>query len=316
MPELPDSEGNNEQILNDIQSLQQMEQKLFLSLETNPSMSTEDQEKIIEKLNELSNMRINLYKTLSGVNSYFESALKSSIGSLQEQVMAIGIVEKELNTSKQNLQLLEQERNNKIRLVEINSYYGDKYTEHAQLMKVVIYTLVPVILLVLLNNSGILPSAIYHMILVFIGVIGSYFFWRRYSSIVMRDNMNYQQYNWFFNPGSAAGVVDSTVKGDPWLSGIDLNTCIGDACCAEGLVYDTISNQCVIQGDTSSSSNQTPGSGTTSGGGGGGGKGKGKQNEITMVPFTESMVSNMLSKTQPGKYKADYDLRQFMPFNA
>ena len=40
MSELPNVQQNNEQILNDIQSLQQMEQKLFNSLETNPNIST------------------------------------------------------------------------------------------------------------------------------------------------------------------------------------------------------------------------------------------------------------------------------------
>jgi hypothetical protein len=39
MPGLPNIKQNNEQILNDIQSLQQMEQELFNSLETNPNLS-------------------------------------------------------------------------------------------------------------------------------------------------------------------------------------------------------------------------------------------------------------------------------------
>ena len=75
-------QDNNEQILNDIQSLQQIEQQLFNNLETNTNLKPEDQQKLIEKMNQLSNMRINLYQTLSGVNNYYENAVNSSVGTL------------------------------------------------------------------------------------------------------------------------------------------------------------------------------------------------------------------------------------------
>ena len=127
MSEQPNIAQNNEQILNDIQSLQQMEQQLFNNLETNTTLTPQQQLQIVEKMNQLSNMRINLYQTLSGVNNFFENALSSSIGTLREQTAAIGIVESELNQAKQRLEALQAEKNNKIRLVEINEYYGDKY---------------------------------------------------------------------------------------------------------------------------------------------------------------------------------------------
>jgi hypothetical protein len=130
-----------------------MEQQLFSNLESNPNLSSTDQQKIIDKMNQLSNMRVNLYQTLSGVNNYFESALNTSIGSLKEQVVAIDIVEHELTRAKRRLEVLEEEKNNKIRLVEINSYFGDKYAEHTQLMKILIFILIPVIILALLNNT-------------------------------------------------------------------------------------------------------------------------------------------------------------------
>ena len=125
--ELPNVQENTTQILNDIQSLQSIEQQLFNSLEENTGLTTDQQKKMIEKINNISSMRVNLYKTLNGVNSFFQSSLANSKGTLTEQTAAIDIVEKELNTSKKRLKILEEERNNKIRLVEINDYYGQKY---------------------------------------------------------------------------------------------------------------------------------------------------------------------------------------------
>ena len=99
----PNIQQNNEQILNDIQTLQSMEQQLFSNLETNTNLTSQEQQQIITKMNQLSNMRINLYKTVGNVNKYFQNALTSSQGTLQEQTAAISIIEEELNKSKHRL---------------------------------------------------------------------------------------------------------------------------------------------------------------------------------------------------------------------
>lgn len=295
MSELPNVQQNNEQILNDIQSLQQMEQEIFNNLETNPNLTSEQQQNLIEKMNQLSNMRISLYQTLSGINNYYQSALNTSVGTLKEQAVAIEIVESELNKSKQRLQQLEEEKNNKIRLVEINSYYGDKYAEHSQLMKIIIYTLIPVIIITFLYNNDILPQTLYYIILIIISLVGAFYFWRRYSSIVMRDNMEYQQYDWGFNPDEVAGSSKAitTSSSDPWQSSVNLGTCVGDSCCSNGLIYDSSINQCVV-GQTSSTETFSLFK-------------EGFSNEIN--------IDKVLTKTQQGKYKTDYDMKQPQGFN-
>lgn len=279
MSQLSDFDQNNEQILNDIQSLQQIETQLFNNLESNPNLTPQQQKQTIEKMNQLSNMRINLYQTLSGINNFYQNALTSSVGTLREQTIAVGIVENELNQAKKRLKLLEEEKNNKIRLVQINDYYGDKYAEHSDLMKIIIFTLVPIIILVLLKNKGLLPDIVFYVILVIISVIGSYFFWIRFSSIIRRDNMNYNEYNWTFNPDDAPTSDTSGTDNDPWVSLKAPGTCVGEYCCSDGLVWDSSLNQCVIS------------------------------NTSTESFITESMVNDVLTKQQPNKFnKNDYKM--------
>jgi len=281
MSNLPNIKQNNEHILNDIQSLQKMEQQMFSNLETNPNISSEEQKKMLQKINQISNMRINLYKTLSGVNNYFQGALNTSVGSLKQQVSAIKIVESELNRSKKRLQNLQEEQNNKIRLVEINTYYGDKYAEHSELMKIVIFTLIPVIILVFLHNKGFLPNTIYNILLVIVAFIGVYYFLNKIVSIISRDNMNYQEYNWYFDTKGLP--VNTASSSDPWLTGVDFGTCIGENCCSDGLVYDNSIDQCV------------------------------PKKEVTKT--TESFINDILTKTQPDNYKIQYDLKSPEAFN-
>jgi len=240
---IPDISQNNEEILHNIQLLQNAEQELMKDLESNPNLSSQQQQKIISKIKQLTDIRSGLYTTLSGMNSFYQTALTSSTGTLKEQAAAIDIVESELNRSKRRLQYLEMEKNNKIRLVEINQYYGDKYAEHTSLMKIVIFTLIPVIILTLIYNNGLLPSRVYYVLFIIIGIIGAIFFWRTYASIISRDNMNYNEYEWAFNADSAPKGTGSDV--DPWAGLGTLGTCIGEACCQPDQTYDTTINQCV-----------------------------------------------------------------------
>jgi len=241
---LPNISQNNAQILTDIQSLQKMEQQLFSTLETNTTLSSQQQSDIVNKINEISNTRVNLYQTLSGVNNFYENALSSSIGTLKEQTAAITIVEQELNRAKQRLELLEAEKNNKIRLVEINNYFSDKYAEHTNLMKIIIFTLIPVIILAILNNKGFLPNSFFYILLTIVVIIGSIFFWYRLGSIFMRDNMNYQEYDWYFNPNNVS-TTSTTTTSDPWFTSNIPGTCVGQYCCSTGQTYDLSLNQCV-----------------------------------------------------------------------
>jgi len=285
MSDLPNTSQNNEQILTDIQSLQKMEQDLFNSLETNANLTTQQKEKIIEKMNRLTNMRINLYQTLSGVNNFYGKALQSSVGALDQQSAAIGIIESELNNSKKRLHLLEAEKNNKIRLVQINDYYGDKYAEHSQLMKIIIFTLVPIIILAFLNSKGILPSFIYNILLAIIVFIGAYYMWTCYASIIMRDNMNYQEYDFYFDANAAPTTGSSSSGSDPWLSLKVPGSCVGAYCCSDGQTWDAELNKC-IGASTVNVDDSTP-----------------------VESFvTESMVNNVLIKKQNGKYKDDVNI--------
>jgi len=252
---LSGTQDNNAQILNDIQSLQDIEQQLFNSLDENQNLTPSQQEQIIKKINDISNMRINLYQTLSSVNNYFSTTLSNSRGTLSEQTAAIGIVENELNNSKNKLRVLKEEKNNKIRLIEINNYFGEKYAEHSNLMKIIVWVLFPVLILAILNKKGFLPNTFYYILIVIIIIIGSIFFFRRLFSIWSRDTMNYQEYNWAFDPNNAP-KTGSTTTTDPWSikMGPLPGTCIGDACCSTGLSWDSSLNQCTVSTSGSSSS--------------------------------------------------------------
>jgi hypothetical protein len=299
---LPDIEENNSQILNDIQSLQNIEQELFNSLENQPDLSSTQQEQIVNKINNISNMRVNLYETIGGINDFFKTSLSNSTNTLIEQTKAIEIVEQELNQAKRRLELLEADKNNKIRLVEINNYYGQKYAEHSDLMKIIILMLIPIFILSLLKNKEILPSNIYYILVVFISVFGAFFIWKKMISIMGRDSMNYQEYTWYFDANAAPEPNSATII-NPWVSTNINGTCVGEQCCPVGLQYDISMNQCVNVNNNTSSTSLTTSTPIT--------------NTTNTTNTTESFIENNLTKYSFNYEKPDVVLGEIpQPINS
>jgi hypothetical protein len=230
-------------MLNDIQSLQQLEQELFQNLENNITLTPQQKKQIIDKINNISEMRINLYKTLGNINQYYHKSLLSSQDTLAEQTNAIGVVERELNRVKGKMAVLEDEKNNKMRLVQINTYYSDKYEEQSKLMKYLLYTMIPLIVLIFIYKRGILPNKLFYFLIIIVSIIGGWFIVKTWISIVSRSNMNFQEYEWYFDPNNVPNGKTTSEDNDPWS--VDVGTCIGAECCSENQTYDSVNNICI-----------------------------------------------------------------------
>jgi hypothetical protein len=242
----------NEQTLSDIKNLQQIEEELYDSLDMNTSSTTmtpEQKNTIISKINEISQMRINLYANLKDMYSFFQKNVSSSNTTLAEQMMAIDIVENELNDSKRKLQLLEDDKNNKLRLVEINTYYGKKYNAHSGIMKTIVVMCIPILIVSILANNGILPNNITALIIAIIIIIGVIYIGSQIIDMSNRDNMNFDEYNWAFNTADAPSDGTSSNPTDPWV--IPTITCIGQQCCDQYATYDPSQNMCIENTTTS-----------------------------------------------------------------
>jgi hypothetical protein len=237
----------NQQVLNNISQLQIQEKALYNSLE-DVSLSTEQKQQIINRINEISQMRMNLYAGLKDMFSYYKQNVSTSRSTLNQSIAAVDVLENELNESKIKMNLIEDQKYNKLRLVQINTYFGQRYNAHSKLMKTIVYICIPVIILAVLANKGILPSNIYKVLVAIILVIGSILIGLQLIDISNRDIMNWDEYNWYFDKDNAPSNTDdtteeTTAESDPWET--TTSTCVGAACCYDGSTYDSEKNICV-----------------------------------------------------------------------
>ena len=223
---------------------------LLKTLESNPNITTDEKKALYGKVNAVTDMRIRLYQTLDDASGMYKDILTGSTEKLELQTEAIGIMERELENTKKRIDALNADKNNKLRLVEVNEYYGSKYSEQADLMKIIIFTLIPVIIVTFLKKrvlAAYMPDIVYYILIIGIFITGGVFFALKFGDYMSRDNMNYQEFDWGFNK-SKAPQPSSMSPVDPWLSpDMNLGLCVDKACCSEGTVYDDNLHQCVVK---------------------------------------------------------------------
>jgi len=241
-------EDQSTEIIADIQNLQSVETDLFKTLETglaNKTLTPDEQNSIVEQINKISSMRSSLFKTLNNAQQYYRGTV-SSVGSIiGHQINAIDVVESQLNESKKRLKIIEEEKNNKLRLVEINAYYGERYANHTGIMKTIALFCIPIIILAVLANANILPHSIYVFLFIIVIVIATVIIWRKVLDAYSRDNMMYDEYVWGKEPPETPEVkTDTSGWVDPW-KGVGL-TCVAQECCDTGFTYvPSPTNKCI-----------------------------------------------------------------------
>jgi len=245
-------EEDSTELVSDIQNLQNIELDLFDTLEkgiANNTLSADDKTKLIDQISQVSGMRVNLFTSLNNINTHYQSTVTNSGNVISQQIGALNVVENELNEAKLRLKAIEEDRNSKLRLVEINTYYGEKYADHTNIMKTVVYFCIPIILLTILANMGILPRFIYNILLIILIVWAIINLGVKLIYAMSHDNMNYQEYVWGQEPPTSPPIDTSNSSGtNPWYTSGD--TCVAQECCSDGFTYvPSPTNMCVANAD-------------------------------------------------------------------
>ena len=232
----------NQQVLNNISQLQVQEKNLYNSLD-DANLSSEQKQLIINQINEISQMRLNMYSNLKDMYSYYQKNVSSARTTLGQEISAIDVLENELNEAKIRMNLLEEQKYNKLRLVEINTYYGKKYNTHTRIMQSIVIICIPIFILSLLANNGIIPAKVYAFIIGIILIIGIIIIGKQIIDLSNRDNMNWDEYNWYFDKSKAPPNTSDGQSSDPWAT--SSLTCVGSDCCYTGSTYDSVQNICI-----------------------------------------------------------------------
>ena len=283
-----------DQIISNIKQLQTTEMQLYTSLD-DQNLTVDQRTNIINQINEIGQTRTTLYNSLKNMASSYQQNVSTSQNTIQQQMFALDIVENELNEAKVRTHALENDKYNKLRLVEINTYYSKRFGAHKEIVKVVVYVCILMLITIILGKKEILPRNIYIVLNGMILVVGIIIIGKKIIDLSNRDNMNFDEYDWYFDkskaPSDTGGSGSATSQPtDPWAT--TASECVGELCCTSnpGLIYDSVAKVCVLNSSTTLDSSATGTTTTTD------------TTSSTSNTTTESM-KNMNSLLRPTAYQ-------------
>jgi len=160
-----------------------------------------------------------------------------------------------LNDEKQNTiegvyDKVSQQNTDKMRKMEINTYYDKVYKEYTNILKVIIVVCIVLVPIVIANKKEILPSAISNFLIVGIIFLTIIYIISKFIDIYMRDNTNFDKLRIPYDREAAVLQKDGKITRKNNLLSSFTRTCMGEDCCpdpASGMVYDTVKNRCVAK---------------------------------------------------------------------
>jgi len=198
-------------------------------------------------------------------NTYNSAILKAD--NLENKAITSKIMREEAKNIRNNLENIDGISINKIRMAEINTYYLQKYRLQMNIVKTCIFFGMLLIILVLLHKKLHMPGFIYNIGTLIIVTVGGYYIIPMLYDIYMRDNINFQEYDWGdtdptiddSNPNEIThqpSLLEENSAGlnELWNSKFVKQTkdslnpweCRGEECCGEGSTYNSASNACIL----------------------------------------------------------------------
>lgn len=246
-------------IIDNINNLQQIENELFTKLSTDTSLDPAARAEIVNQVNNLAKARGDLYNNMNDFSSQIETVAGERRNALVQNSVAVSVIQDQIKNSQQTLSGLEEDKSNKMRLVEINNYYGKKYEFQTEIMKIIILTCVPVLIISILLKKGFIPNMIATGLIIIVISVGLIVTGHKVIDLNKRNKFNFDQYDHPFNPYA----VQTSKTENTNLSEINkmsfATSCLGPACCTDGqTTWDQATRKCVGITPGSSSGSSRP----------------------------------------------------------
>ena len=206
--------------LTNIQNIQSLESEIYNKLSTSHNLTLNESTKLFGELKDLSAIKLNLYDSIRDIYDISLDTMTYSTQTVREQIAAIKIVDQELKHSAKRMNELNDNNIKKMRMIEINKYYEERYNNHAGFIKYLIIFIITLLFIYILHKKFWINDNIYKILLFIVILIGFIVLSRYYYKMMFRSNMEYQEYIFPY-----ADVIGSTANDskfiNPWENPID-----------------------------------------------------------------------------------------------
>ena len=252
---------SQQQMLLTVQNLQDMQKDLMNQF---TSASTPDErKKITNEMDKNEAVRANLLLSIGTANVVSNQVVATKTDELQLKKTLLQLANDELNATRKAMEEIQRTQAEKERMIGINTYFGKRFSAQAGVMKIFIYMCIPVLFLAILANMGFLPNYIAGFLIIASIVIGLIYIYNAISDINRRDDMNFDEYQWEFDP-SRVGPIDHPHRHHKKKNTSAAAGCTNDECCSSDTQWNPSTNRCDVQGDKSAIKGTTQKTGKSS----------------------------------------------------
>lgn len=210
----------NEQFDN-ITNLQTIQKKLFADLEklagspdiALPTIQTQITDKF-DQIDNLTKLRTNIFNTIKANYGITQSDYNIQRKSYAQQLVALNIIENDLNNTSSKLRESLLIRDNAERMVGVNNYYTRRYEAHADIMKNIIFYCGIIIFAIFLMRMGVVTDEITSIIIIIALCFGVIIVGKKVYDLSRRNNIDYDKYNFPFDKGDIPDTTRNTISRD------------------------------------------------------------------------------------------------------
>jgi hypothetical protein len=238
--------------LAEITTISQIISELYAELESSlsdPNISSQESDNIIRDIERLTKVKNILIGNYLQMNANAQQTSISQKIAYDETMNAISATNKEMEIAKKKIALLNQEKYNRLRLIEINNYYGSQYSNHQKIIMYIIGLCIFFLITIILKNKNILPSNVFYwlnIIVISISIIViAYMVKESYS----HNNMNYEEYDYDFNYNQA--ILDYPITPTTTTANAVVNTApttcnvvSGSSFCSDNQTFNDTTQKC------------------------------------------------------------------------
>tara|TARA_B100000214_G_C23920980_1_gene606030 strand:+ start:179 stop:1084 length:906 start_codon:yes stop_codon:yes gene_type:complete len=241
-------ENTQKKILKSIDDLKKMEEELYKQLQTSGANENDvqKQQELIGRIENVSAIRKDLLNSLTDRYIDIQDNVISSRNDLVQQTAMVGIVQDELDKANANIDAISSERNNKMRMVELNTYERERYQSYMEIMKISCLAAVLVVFILILGHKNIIPSQniVFMAVGVIVAIVGIIVL-TRLLDIQKRDNLYFQKYDFPFDPTKLGHPKEGTGSGGNIGVASGTSVCANSDCCSSGQTFNTAIGKCV-----------------------------------------------------------------------
>lgn len=263
-------------LIDNIQSLQNMEKQLYSDLENVSKNDIDEQARLIDKINMMSSSRTNLFENLISTHELIKDSVSSKKDDVSDKLKLVRSYENQLNKMKNEINKRKNLNVNNLRLTEINTYYSKKYNAYFQVFKKISLICILIIIIAVLRQRLMITPRTSNILAIITIIVACIMILPTLFDLSARNNMIFDEYDFTLElPSKQSSTINDKNEIDNMKQMIDLGLshinddiksyaktsqeytdnlkllaqgdCVGPHCCtAAGLKYDNKTNSCAI----------------------------------------------------------------------